>query len=123
MSRIFILGVLFFSAHANASTAFASQFGHFSGGFFLTLLAAYVILRFMKKYQDKAFLWAAWFSTTFAFFDQTREFIFRGKFWGQAYDFACHALGAVVAYYLLRKMIKLTAKDDVATANYEDSQS
>lgn len=120
MNRIVVLGMFFFSSHASASTAFASQFGHFAGGFLMTLLVAFVIVRFFKKERDKAFLRAALISVVFAFLDQTREFIFRGKFWGQAYDFSCHALGAILAYYLLCKLIKCAVKDDGPAANRED---
>jgi len=122
MNKIVFVCLLIFSTYANASTAFASQFSHFAGGLLGTLLAAYVIVRFVKKYRDKAILWAALLSTAYAFIDQTREFIFRGKFWGQTYDFFSHTLGTLLAVYVLLKIIKLTGKKDVAVATKQDDQ-
>lgn len=107
MNRIFLSFVLcFFASSASASTGFWSQFSHFSGGFLSVILVAYIILRFINKYRDKAIIYATAFSIAYGVIDQAQQFIRHGKFWGQAYDFAAHTFGAVLAFYLLGLIMK-----------------
>jgi hypothetical protein len=121
MKKIVFVSLFFVSPFANASTAFASQFSHFSGGFLGTLLAAYLIVLFLKKYRDKAILWAVTLSMIFVSIEQTRDYMLRGKFFGQLYDFSMHVLGTLLAVYVLRKLIKSNGKDDGMAGKKQDS--
>lgn len=101
----FVLSVLF-SSVANASDAFHSEFSHFSGGLVMTLLAALVVVNFLKKHRNEAILWAFWVSTIFVSVAQTRDFLLSGKPWSQALDFFAHTIGTLLAVYILRKFIR-----------------
>ena len=129
MNKIAFVSLLVFSPFANASTAFASQFSHFAGGFLGTLLVAFVFFYFLRRFRDKAILWAvmlgsAVLSTVYAFLDQAIQYMNRGGFWGQAFDFASHTLGTILAVYVLIKVMKYMAKDkaDVAAAETQESR-
>lgn len=121
MNRIIFVFSLLFSSFAHANTGFDSQFSHFSGGFFGTALVAYLVMHFAKKHRDKAIVWAFTISMIFVSIEQTRDYILRGKFLGQLYDFSMHTLGTLLAIYLLRKLMKSTSKEDVAASKKQDS--
>ena len=124
MNKIFLFfALLTFASSASASTGFWSQFSHFSGGFLGTILAAYIILRYVKKYKDKAVMHAAILSTVYAFIDQMQQYIRHGKFWGQAYDFAAHTLGTILAIYLLIWLIKVWRARSSGNADNQNQAS
>ena len=123
MKRIFFVFSILFSSFANASSAFASEFSHFSGGFIIAALVAYLIVRYSKKHRDKAIFWAFWSSTIFVFISQTRDYISSGKFWGQALDFFWHTVGTLLAVYLADKLITLKIKKDIAKRKANNNQN
>lgn len=122
MNKLFFVFSIAFCSSANASTAFNSEFSHFSGGFVIAALTAYIIVRFFKKYHNKAIFWGFWVSTIFVTISQTKDYILSGKPWGQALDFFWHTVGALLAVFVLRKLIKPVNKDDVAAPRKKDDQ-
>jgi hypothetical protein len=123
MNRIVLWVILLFSSHADASTAFSSQFSHFSGGFFGAALVTYIIIRYIKKHQSRAIYWGIVWSTVYGFIDQLQQYIRHGGFWGQAYDFASHTLGTLLAAYLLTKIIKSKAEEGALDAAEQDADA
>ncbi|HNF89186.1 MAG TPA: hypothetical protein PLL19_07640 [Thiobacillaceae bacterium] len=123
MNKIIFLFLIFFSSIANASQAFASEFSHFSGGLIMTLLAAYVMVRFMKTHRNKAILWAFWFSTIFVSISQTRDYLSSGKIYGQVLDFFWHTVGTLLAVLVLHKLMKSTDKGDTSATVKQGGQA
>lgn len=122
MNKIVFVFLLLFSPFAHASKAFASEFSHFAGGFVMTLLAAYIIIRFIKQHRNKASLWAFWFSTIFVLISQTRDYLSNGRVYGQVLDFFWHTVGTVLAVYVLHKLIKPTNKSDAPAAIKQENK-
>jgi hypothetical protein len=121
MQRILLVLSLSFSSFAQASTGFHSQFSHFSGGLVMTVLAAYLLVRFFKTSERRALIWSFWFSTVFVFISQTRDYLRADKFWNQAMDFLWHTVGTLLALYLAHKLFAYMHKRAVAASGQDGS--
>ncbi|MEY3090524.1 MAG: hypothetical protein RL113_840 [Pseudomonadota bacterium] len=91
---------------AEAGNGFTSQFSHFMGGLLMVFLVAYIVKKFFSSYAEKAVLIGFGLSIFYVGIDQTLDYMEYGKPLNQLYDFASHALGALIALWSGRYLFK-----------------